>query len=126
MIITYTLQRSLQMRFLCPLPVALPNSSFCRSIGVQTAAVVTGSSEFNLIKERIAAALTQLFSSSSCAWSTPSFFSCCLGLEYKFLRVYIYQGLGRAVSIHNNIDRIFAFYLPFLQVTMSTKAIFAS
>ena len=89
MIITYTLQRSLQMRFLCPLPVALPNSSFCRSIGVQTAAVVTGSSEFNLIKERIAAALTQLFS-SSCAWSTPSFFSCCLGLEYKFLRVYIY------------------------------------
>ena len=38
----------------------------------------------------------------------------------------IYLLRARVVSIHNNIDRIFAFYLPFLQVTMSTKAIFAS
>ena len=39
--------------------------------------------------------------------------------------IYLLRARG-CQYIHNNIDRIFAFYLPFLQVTMSTKAIFAS
>ena len=97
MIITYTLQRSLQMRFLCPLPVALPNSSFCRSIGVQTAAVVTGSSEFNLIKERIAAALTQLFSSS---WAWSIFILFLLPWSRIQISESIYLLRARVVSIH--------------------------